>query len=440
MQQQDVIFSNKHPKEMYLLALTEMCQRFAYWGTGNLLVLFLIQYFSYSTPRATHIFGAYTGIAFILPILGGYIADKWNYRSPILLGSLLTATGCFLLATLNEAIMIPSLLLIAFGGGLFTPSIYSLLGGLYADKQHIREGGFSIYYSSVNLGVFAAMLLLGYIQTFDWRLVFIISGSVQMLGIIPYFTVVKKLKYLDVPPHYFISKKNDPNHFPLKKHEIDRITVILIMTFISIVFWMAYNQAGSSMTLFALKFTNRHIGGFEVPAPWFISTETFFLMLFAFPLASLYLFLKRLKSSASPPMKTALSLFFIGLCFLVMQRAAMHIPLGAESASISPWYMICSFALMAIAELFLAPIGLSLVTNLSPHRYRGLLTGVWFSCVGIGFYLGGYIAGFMTSTHLSTFFDIFVIASFIPLSALSSSVKNSIACAIFPIYKNITCI
>ena len=167
------------------------------------------------------------------------------------------------------------------------------------------------------------------------------------------------------------------------------------------------------MTLFALKFVNRKIGTFQTPVPWFLSIQTFFLIVFAFPLAYLYLYLRRVKSSASPPMKTALSLFFMGLCFLVMQRAAAHI-LPNAAANITPWYIICAFALMALSELFLAPIGLSLVTNLSPHRYRGLLTGVWFSCIGIGFYFGGYIAGFMSKLTLASFFDIFVFTSFIP--------------------------
>jgi POT family proton-dependent oligopeptide transporter len=113
-------------------------------------------------------------------------------------------------------------------------------------------------------------------------------------------------------------------------------------------------------------------------------------------------------------MKTALSLFFMGLCFLVMQRASTFIPHGAGSGLESPFYLIFAFGLMALAELFLAPIGLALVTNLSPHRYRGLLTGVWFACIGIGFYLGGYFAGFMESVKLSSFFDIFVVTSFVP--------------------------
>ena len=414
MKQSDVIFSTKHPKEMYLLALTELFQRFAYWGVANLLVLYLVNHYSYAIPRATHIFGTFTGVAFILPILGGWIADKWNYRSPILLGSLLTSAGCFLMATMKESMIFPSLALLAVGGGLFTPSIYSLLGSIYAKKPHIREGGFSIYYSIVNIGVFIAMIFLGYLQTLSWQSVFLAAGVIQLFAIFTYRLVSKKLKEKEIPTHFFVSKKADPNHYPLKKHEKDRILVIIIMTFVSIVFWMAYNQIGSSITLFALKFTDRTLGSFVAPAPWFTSAETFFLILFAFPLASLYLFLRRIRSSASPPMKTALSLFFMGLCFLVMQRAAAHLPTGATGGAVSPSYLIFALALMALAELFLAPIGLSLVTHLSPHRYRGLLTGIWFACVGIGYYLGGYLAGWMSIIQISTFFDIFVVTSFVP--------------------------
>jgi len=414
MPNSDVIFSNKHPKEMYLLALTELCQRFAYWGVGNLLVLFLVNFFRYETREATHLFGAYTGIAFLLPILGGFIADKWNYKSPIILGMFFSVVGCILLATLSHTLIIPGLMCIAFGGGLFTPAIYSLLGSIYHSKQHIREGGFSIYYSSVNVGVFAAMILLGFLQTISWRAVFIVSACVQALGLIPYFAALKLLKKVEVPSHYFVSKKEDPHNFKLKKHELERIAVIIIMTLVSIVFWMAYNQAGSSMTLFALNYTNRQLFGLEIPVPWFLAAQTFFLILFAFPMAKLYLFLRRIRSSASPPMKTALSLFFMGLCFMVMQRAAQHIPHGTAYAMMSPYYLIFAFALMALAELFLAPIGLSLVTHLSPHRYRGLLTGIWFTCIGIGFYAGGYLAGLISKISLSSFFDIFVFTSFIP--------------------------
>ncbi len=408
------IFTKKHPKEMYLLALTEMCQRFAYWGIGNLLVLFLIKHFSYSDPKATHFYAVYTGIAFLLPILGGYIADRWNYRHPIILGICLTSLGSLGFSTLNPALILPSLLLIGLGGGLFTPSIYSLLGLIYKKKQYIREGGFTLYYALVNVGVLVALFLLGYIQTVSWRAVFILTTIVPLFGLIPCSFALKRLRKMKIQSHYFISKKNDPNHYPLKRHEIDRIVVVLVMTLISILFWMAYNQAASSMPIFALNFTDRAVLGFEIPAPWFQGVEPLFIIILAFPLTYLYFYLKRIRSSASPPMKTALSLFFMGLCFLVMQRAASHIPMGATSSAQSPFYLFFAFTLMALGELFIAPIGLSLVTNLSPHRYRGLLTGVWFACIGIGFYLGGYLASFMNTIGLASYFDIYVFTSFVP--------------------------
>lgn len=415
MRKKEVIFSNKHPSEMYLLAITEMCQRFAYWGIGNLLVLLLVTYFKYGTSRATHLFGAYTGIAFILPLLGGFICDKWNYKSPIYIGMFLTVIGSLLLATLKHSLIVPSIGLVALGGGLFTPAIYSLLGTIYSHNQHIREGGFSIYYSSVNIGTLIAMIILGYLHTLNWSWVFYTCAFVQIIGFIPYIFALKKLKKLQVSPHYFRSKNQDPHHFKLKRHEIERIIVILIMTCVSIFFWTAYNQVGSSLTLFALNYTDRNIGGFEVPTPWVTCLETLFLIIFAFPLAKLYLALKQIRSRASPPMKTALSLFFMGLCFLVMEQASRHIPQGGQATPlISPGYLVVSFALMALAELLLAPIGLSLVTNLSPHRYRGLLTGVWFTCIGTGFYLGGYFAGFINKMSWSSFFQIFVFVSFIP--------------------------
>ena len=403
---------------MYLLALTEFCQRFAFWGTGYLLVLFFVTHFSFTVPKATQLFGMFTGLSFFLPILGGILADKWNYKSPITIGIVLTAIGCFFLATLYKPLIIPALLLISFGAGCITPSIYSLLGTLYADKQHLREGGFSIYYCLVNGGVLLALLVLGLLQQVSWRATFIVSGSVVLLGLIPYSFALKKLKHIQIASHYFSSLKVIPFRPLLKHHEKDRVFVILILTVISTLFWIAYNQAGSSMTLFALNYTNRVIGGFQIPVPWFIATGTFFLIIFAFPFARLYLYLRKLRSNASPPMKTALSLFFMGLCFLVMQRAAAHIPVGADTGSISPFYLFSAFGLMALAELFLAPIGLSLVTNLSPHRYRGLLTGLWFSSIGIGFYLGGFLAKFFTEIKLTTFFDFFVFASFLPALAL----------------------
>lgn len=414
MPKQDVIFSSKHPSAVYFLAATEMCQRFAYFGVYYLLVLFLITHFDFSLTKASSWFALYTGTVALCHLLGGYIADKWNNRSPLLLGMLLTSLGSFLLASLNVLLLIPALILIGFGGALFTPTAYSLLGTLYTRRYHIREGGFSIYYALVNLSSFISLIFLGYLQTLSWRYAFLFAAIAPLIGILFYRKAVKRLKGMPAARSRFVSKEGPSHAFPLKRHEKDRIVVILLIAFLSIFFWMAYNQAGSSMTLFALNYSSRDIGSFRLPVPWFTALYNLFLSLFAFPLAYLYLFLRRIKSSASPPMRTALSLFFLGLAFIVMQRAAAPIPFGHAQGSAPFYYLILAFGLMALAELFLTPIVFSLIAHLSPHRYRGLLTGCWFCCMGIGLSLGGYLVRLMETLSLSSFFDLFVFTSFIP--------------------------
>jgi POT family proton-dependent oligopeptide transporter len=401
----DVIFSDKHPKGMFVLALTEMCQRFAFWGVGYLLVLFLIDHFSYSISVATQIFGLYTGGAFFLAILGAYIADKWKTRQPMFWGSVLITVGCLFLATLNHMLLLLALFLIILGRGLFLPGSYSLLGKLYTDKSHIREGGLSIYYALVNIGLFMALIILGFLQTVSWPAVFLTAAGVQLIGLIPYFFLIKSTP---------LSKQEESPPSHLTPHETDRIIAIFIMIGISIFFWIAYNQTASSITLFAHHFCNRTLFQLSIPALWIVATKTFFLSLLAFPLARLYLFLRRIKSNATPSMKIALSLFFMGLCFLVMQRSAAHISPESQAGVENPLYIVSALLLMALAELFMAPFGLTLVTNKSPHRYQCLLKVAWYGCTGIGFYFGGYIAALFEKISLATFFDIFVFTSLIP--------------------------
>ncbi len=414
MHHQDAIFSSKHPPAIYLLSTAEMCHRFSFWGIYYLLMLFLTGPLRYPLAEAATLFGIYTGGTALLNLLGGYIADKWNNRSPIWLGMVLTSLGCFLLVFYRHALLFPALFSIGLGGALFNPTAYSLLGSLYSKRYHIREGGFSIYYVIANLGSCFGLLALGYAQTVHWRLAFFLAGCVPLIGLIPYQRALKHIKTLPAKPQHFVSKSKDPHGFRLKRHEKDRIIVILLMTFVSLFFWIAYNQIGSSITLFALNSTNRACGSITLPVPWLTSLYPFFLALFAFPLARLYLFLRRIKSSASPPMRTALSLFFLGLCFMVLQRAAASLQTAPGQATASPSYLVIAFALMALAELFLTPILFSLVTHLSPHRYQGLLTGCWFTSMGIGLYLGGYFSRWMASMELTSFFDLFVLTSLIP--------------------------
>jgi POT family proton-dependent oligopeptide transporter len=406
------ISSSSQPKAMYLLALTEMCQRFAFWGVGNLLVLYLIEYHQFAEATADHLFGIFTGIAFILPVLGGYIADRMNYRLPVIWGMLFSTIGCFLIATGSVSMLYISLLLIAVGGAIFTPSIYTLLGSLYHNNHSLRDSGFTLYYSSVNLGIFIAMVVLGLIGTKNWNVAFLIAGLVQLLGFWPFRAALKSIDPNKIAPMHY--QKNSGKKAKLHSHEKDRIWVICILSFFSILFWMAFNQGGSSMNIFALKYTDRHVMGFQMPASWLLSSESLYLVIFAFPLAKLYTWLAKRKLDPTPPAKSVMSLFAIGVCFLIMTIGASQIATGAKGAAISPFYLFGAYGFMALGEMLIAPIGLSLLTHLSPRRFTAMLVGVWYLCVGIAFYLGGIMAPLMSKlTNMNAFFGLFVAISFI---------------------------
>jgi proton-dependent oligopeptide transporter, POT family len=420
------IFKSKHPKEMYLLTICEMCQRFAFWGVANLLVLYLVQYHKFGDARADNLFGIFTGVAFVLPVLGGWIADRTSYRLSVIWGSILNALGCFCIAIGSIPMMYIALALSAVGGCLFTPGIYTILGKVYENKQQLREGGFSIYYCLVNLGIFLAMIILGLIgQARSWSFAFVLAGVVQIVGLLPFFKVMKSPLLTHVAQKTIAKKASHGGHSPLTSREKDRIIVICVLSLFAILFWLAFNQGGSSMTLFALRYTDRQIFGFQMPPSWLLSAESLYLVIFAFPVTWFYLYLARRKRDPSPPLKSSLGLISMGLCFLVMVLGASKIPAGAKMAHLSPFYLIGAYALMALGEMLISPIGLSLITHLSPQRFTALLVGVWYLCIGIGFYLGGALASLMSELKtLSAFFMIYVLISFIGALLLLLFIKK----------------
>lgn len=406
---------SKHPKELWILGLTELCERFAFWGVGNLLVLYLIEYYQYPNEKATHIYGIFSGFAAFLPLIGGWIADKWNYQSPLFLGALINAIGCFLLATGSPALLTVSLIIIAIGYGIFTPSILTVLSYTYRHKPELREAGFSIYYASINIGVFLALASLGTIaKLINWHAAFIVAGCVQLAGLIP--LVIYLLKHKETYHSLqSMQKSTRAEKHSLTHIEKNRIGVIVVFYLVSILFWAAYNQGFSSMEIFVHDFMNKKVWGISIPEGVFLSSESFFLILLAPILAWVYAKAQKKNLDPSPSMKTALSLFFMAGCFFVMMIGSRSISPHATSADVSWTYLVFAYFLMAIGEMLLAPIGLSMVSRLAPPRYTALMIGLWYVCVGIAFYNGGLLAGFMNKVGgLTHFFSIFIIMTLIP--------------------------
>jgi len=399
-----------HPKELWILALTEMCERYAFWGVGNLLVLFLLESYHFAPEKSTHIYGIFTGCAAFLPLVGGYIADRWNYQTPMLLGALVNALGCFLLATGQPGLLYPALAIIALGFGTFTPSILTLLGFAYRHKPELREAGFSIYYASINIGVFLALASLGSIaKLVSWNTAFFTAGCVQLVGLLPMVWYLRKHKasYTQLREEQKSVHHEKRSLTLVEKH---KLWVIGIFCLFSIVFWMAYNQGFSSMEVFSHDFMNRTVLGLDVPEGIFLSSESLFLVILAPILAWLYAKLQRVNKDPSPATKTGLSLLFLAGCFLVMVVGTLSLPATATHANVSWTYLVGAYFLMAVGEMLLAPIGLSMVSTLAPARFTALLIGLWYVCVGLAFYLGGMLAGLMERVGgLFKFFSIFVV-------------------------------
>lgn len=406
---------SNHPKELWILSVAELCERFAFWGVGNLLVLYLIEYYQFADAKATHIYGMFTGIAAFLPFLGGWVADRWNYQSPMFLGAVVNAIGCFLIAVGIPSLFYLALFLLACGFGIFTPSILTILGHAYRQKPLLRETGFSIYYAAINVGVFLALASLGTIAKFvSWRVAFLTAGTVQIAGLVPliWYLLHHKETYHGLKA---FQRESHAEKKALTKTEKNRLWVIAVFCAISILFWIAYNQAFSSMAIFAHDFMNKEIGGREIPEGVFLSTESFFLILLTPLLAWLYSYLQKIGKDPSPSIKTSLSLFFMAASFFLMMVASENIHASATTAEVSSGYLLSAYFLMAVGEMLLAPIGLSMVSRLAPSRYTAMIVGIWYLCVGVAFFNGGLLAGLMQKMGgLFNFFSMFVAIAFLP--------------------------
>jgi len=400
----------KHPKDLWILSLAELCERFALVGIGSLLVLFLIEYYHFSNSKAALLYGVFSGVATFLPLFGGWVADRWNYRSPILIGAILNAIGCFILATGTPASLYISLIVMSTGYGLFTPSLVTLLGHAYRDLPALREKGFTIYYAVINGGVTLALISIGSIAKWmSWQAAFVLAGLVQVLGLIPLIWYFLRHKETYRSLNAF-QRKGFLEERSLSPFEKRRLVVIFTFFLVSIFFWVTYNQGYSSMAIFVHSYMNQRVLGFEVPEGVFLASVTFFLILLVPVTAFLYSWLQMRNKDPSPAKKISLSLFALAAAFLVMVFATYNIPAAATSANVSSGYIVSSYFLIAVGEMLLAPIGLSVVSRLSPPRYTALMVGIWYVCVGFAFFSGGMLASLMEKVGgLSHFFAFFVI-------------------------------
>ncbi|WP_199611256.1 peptide MFS transporter [Flocculibacter collagenilyticus] len=398
-----------HPKGLFLLFGTEMWERFGYYGMRALLVLYLVASvqdggFGWTTQEALSLYGTFTMAVYLTPLIGGWLADNvMGQRKAIIYGGILFSLGYFTLGIpktmipgMEEQVFYLGLVLIICGNGLFKANVSSLVGDLYNEGDHRRDGAFTIFYMGINLGAFLSPLIVGYLgEQVNWHYGFIAAGAGMLIGLALQLTLADKyLGQIGVVPSAKIAKNNNKElkEAALSQEEKDRTKVILIMSIFSIIFWVGFEQAGGLFNIYASQFTDRDFMGFEVPATWFQSLNAMFIILLAPVVASIWV--KMGSKEPTSPVKFALAMIFLSLGFFVMVWATM-VQGGDTSVKVSMLFLVFAYLFHTLGELCLSPIGLSMVSKLAPLKFTSLLMGVWFLFTALANKVAGFVGSFV---------------------------------------------
>ena len=479
-----------HPDSLFVLFFTEMWERFSYYGMRALLVLFLVSTaakggWGWSREDATTLYGWYTMLVYFTPILGGYLADRLlGTRRAVVLGGFIIAAGHIALFLDSVISFYVGLGLVIVGTGLFKPNISAIVGQLYGrDNESARDGGYTLFYMGVNAGAFFGISLCGYIgEKISWNLGFGLAGIFMILGALQFYFGQGIFGTIGAAPERGAptpAARTAADEAPADVVR-DRLIAIGVLSFFTIFFWFAFEQAGGSMTIFAADYTDRALvgtGGFVfkvvnslmtlVPVAilsallvqlcrgtagryrlsnlllvlalaliwglslWMLGREfaleqsevpaTWFGVLNSFFLVILAPLFSRTWErwwNPSGPVKFGVGLVLLGLGFAALSYGSAGIPAGARTAQVSMIYLCLAYLLHTMGELCLSPVGLSYISKLAPARLLGLMFGVWFLNTAIANKLAGWTGSYIDRiSEAYSLSTFFLIFTLIPIAA-----------------------
>lgn len=387
-----------HPRGLYILFFTEMWERFSYYGMRSLLVYYMIKQLQFTQEHSSHIYGLYTGLVYLTPLFGGILADRiLGQRRAVILGAILMAMGHFCMAF--ESLFFLGLGFLILGNGAFKPNTSTQVGALYAHDDNRRDRAYGIFYMGVNLGAFFSPLVCGTLgQKVGYHWGFAAAGFGMIVALIVYLSGKKYL-----PPD-FIAKKNEKrfkNYGPLSHRDWLKIAAIFCLMSLNVLFWSVYEQQGNTLALWADAQTDRMIWGWEMPSSWFQSFNP--LMIFIFiPVVNIFWgWQSRRHKEPSSVAKMGMGCIFLSIAFLLLLFPAHELSLYPK-ASLG-WLIGCIFVL-TLGEIYVSPIGLSLVSKLAPLKLASMMMGVWFLSSFFGNYLSGYLGTFWEKMPKEMFF------------------------------------
>jgi POT family proton-dependent oligopeptide transporter len=451
-----------HPRGLSTLFFTEMWERFSYYGMRALLILFMTAPLAsgglgFDTASAGAVYGLYTSMVYMMTLPGGWIADRLiGQRRAVLYGGIIIALGHFSMAVPSLATFYLGLFLIVIGTGLLKGNVSVIVGQLYGPADHRRDAGFSIFYMGINLGAFIAPLVCGYLgQQIDWHLGFGAAGLGMALGVVQYVLGSKYLGDAGMRP----APAASPEAFDALKQKVmlwggilfaalvglglaiytgalpvtvnqvadgagyflliatvaffgwlffggdwtpderKRLYAIGVFFLAAALFWSVFEQAGSTLNLFADRDTRTELFGWPFPSSWFQSLNSLYIIALAPVFA--WVWIRLGENEPSTAAKFAVGLIFVGAGFGILVIAAR---LSAQGIQVSPMWLVMTYLLHTIGELSRTPGGLRPMNQLAPARIAGLMMGVWFLAASVGNFIAGRLSGFYEAMPLPTLF------------------------------------
>lgn len=369
-----------HPRGLSILFLTEMWQEFSLFGMRTMLVYYMTQQLLLSQRTSSLIYGLYNSLAYLTPLIGGIVSDRWlGRRRAVLLGGGMMAAGHFLMAF--EATFYPALALIALGNGLFLPSLSSQINLLYQDGDARKASAYNIYYAGINLGGFLAPFACGTVgELFGWRWGFMLAGIGMVAGMFVYLVGTPLL-----PPEQGARQLIDTPQAPRdEKPGLDRDTVLILtaIVLLVVIYRSAYEQVGNTVALWAEHGVNRTVGGWTIPMTWFQALNPLGIFIFTPLIVARWTRLARQGRDRSAVAKMATGAAILALSYVMLSMVALH---AGETGTRASWlWLAFYFFAFTWGELFILPVGLSLFGRIAPEKYAASMIAAWFAAACFG--------------------------------------------------------
>jgi POT family proton-dependent oligopeptide transporter len=409
-----------HPPGLYVMFFTELWERYSFYSMVAILSLYMNEALHFDIAHVGRVYGAYTAGVYFLPLFGGLAADRLlGFNRAIIGGAILMMFGHLALGIEALPFFYLGLVLLACGSGLLKPNVSTIVGNLYRDQPELRDQGFNIFYMGINLGAFLAPLAVSWLRTrYGWSIAFMSAAIAMLFSLLVYTTFNRHVRDAAVK-----IDEQSAEARAVEPAEAQSRTITLLAVFaISTVFWLAFYQIFYTFTFWARDNTAT-----TWPPERFQVFEPLGVIVLSPVLVALWMWLQQRNREPTTPVKMLLGVVLVAAAFGLLAFAAVN---GGDAGRVSAQWLICANVIIAIGEISLSPMGMSLVNHLAPPRSRGLLMGGWYASLALGGYLAGFVGGWWEAMPHSRFFLMVVgilVATALPLSFMIPQIKRTLA-------------